>query len=152
MPARLKGKDRLEYQKLIEQNAQVYLAKHNAIDQKLQGFWGDSKAFDKMVNEFATAKPELRRLMARELKTLARVAPGDRQSTLNKALSEGTDKAAPSEVASAVSQARRAPFNPSGLAKLRELEESRGRDTMVAYLEARMTSLKDSSSTNGGKQ
>ncbi len=143
VPARLKGKDRIEYQKLIEQNANVYLAKHDAIDKKLQGFWNDSKAFASMVDDFATAKPDLRRMLAREMKTLARVAPGDRQTALNKAMNDGIDQAGSGEVASAVNQIRKAPFNTSSLAKLRELEESRGRDTMVAYLDARMSSLQN---------
>lgn len=143
VPARLKGKQRLEYQKLVEANANVYAQKRAAIDQKLQAFWTDSKAFESMVRDFSTSKPDLRRMMAREMRTLAHVAPAERQATLNKALGEGIDRAAPGEIAVAVRQARQSPFNTSDLAKLRELEESRGGETMVAYLDARMSKLKE---------
>jgi hypothetical protein len=142
IPKRLRGKDRLQYAQMVEQQAQVFLQKHDAIEQKLQAFWKDSKAFQSMVDDFADAKPEIRRLMAREMKTLARVAPGDRQTTLNKALHDGIDMASPSEVASATRDARQSPFDPSPLVKLRELEESRSRETMVAYLDARLSTLK----------
>jgi len=145
VPKRLRGKDRLQYQQMVEQQANVFLQKHDAIEQKLQAFWNDTKAFQSMVDDFATAKPELRRMMAREMKTLARVAPGDRQTALNKALHEGIDMASPQEVASATREARQAPFNVSSLAKLRELEESRSRETMVAYLDARLSTLKGES-------
>lgn len=145
VPARLRGPERLQYQKLVESNANVYQQKHAAIEQKLQAFWTDEKAFTSMVNDFSNAKPELRRMMAHEMKTLARVAPAVRQTNLNKALSEGIDQAAPAEIASAVRQARQSPFSSAGLAKLRELEESRGRDTMVAYLDARLSTLKEGS-------
>jgi len=141
----LRGPERLQYQKLVESNANVYQQKHAAIEQKLQAFWTDEKAFTSMVNDFSNAKPELRRMMAHEMKTLARVAPAVRQTNLNKALSEGIDQAAPAEIASAVRQARQSPFSSAGLAKLRELEESRGRDTMVAYLDARLSTLKEGS-------
>ncbi len=144
VPARLRGKDRLQYQQMVEQQANVFLQKHQAIEQKLQGFWNDAKAFQAMVDDYSTAKPELRRLMAREIKTLARVAPGDRQTTLNKAMREGVDVASKAEVASATLDARQAPFDAGSLAKLRELEESRSRETMVAYLDARLSTLKGS--------
>jgi hypothetical protein len=142
VPARLRGKERLQYTQMVEQQAQVFLQKHDAIDQKLQAFWNDTKAFQSMVDDFSSAKPDLRRLMAREMKTLARVAPGDRQTTLNKALHEGIDMASSTEVASATRDARQSPFDASSLAKLRELEESRSRETMVAYLDARLSTLK----------
>lgn len=141
IPKRLRGNDRLQYAKLVENQANAYLQKHDAIDQKLKGFWNDSKAFTAMVDDFGSAKPELRRMMAREMRTLARVAPGDRQTTLNNALHEGIDQASASEVASATREARQAPFSAAILAKLREVEESRSRDTMVAYLDARLSTL-----------
>ena len=79
------------------------------------------------------------------MKTIARVAPAERQATLTKAVSEGSDQAAPAEIAIALRQIRQSPFNTASLAKLRELEESRGRDTMVAYLDARLSKLKEES-------
>lgn len=145
VPKRLKGQERVQYTQLVEGQANVYLQKHQAIDQKLQAFWNDGKSFDSMVEEFETARPEMRRLMAREMKTLAKVAPGDRQSKLNSALNQGVDMAGKKEVASATQDARKSPFSEGRLAKLRELESSRGSDTMVAYLDARMTKLKEES-------
>jgi hypothetical protein len=152
VPSRLRGNDRLQYQQLVQNQANLYLQKHDAIQAKLQGFWNDSKAFTAMVDDFATAKPDLRRMMAREMKTLSRVAPGDRQSTLNKALHEGIDQASPTEVANATRAARQAPFSASSLAKLREVEESRSRDTMVAYLDARLSTLNPSKNKEESKQ
>lgn len=145
VPGRLRGNDRLQYQQMIAQQANVYLQKHDAIEQKLQSFWNDDKAFTQMVSDFSTAKPELRRMMAKEMKALARVAPGDRQTTLNKALHEGIDQASSAEVASATRDAKQAPFSASSLAHLREVEESRSKDTMVAYLDARMQTLQSKS-------
>jgi hypothetical protein len=59
---------------------------------------------------------------------------------------EGIDQASTAEVASATRDARQSPFDASSLAKLRELEESRSRETMVAYLDARLSTL------NGSKE
>lgn len=143
VPRQLRGQDRVNYLNLVEAHARQFLAKHQAIEQKLAVFWKDSEAFEALVSDYETAtRPELRRALARELRTIARVAPGSQKDRLNRALAGDVDLPTSTEVATVVKAVKEKPFNSGKLEKLRELEWSRGRETMVAYLDARLTRLK----------
>ena len=146
VPRQLKGQDRVTYLNLLEQNANVYLAKNQAIEQKLAMFWKDSAAFTNLVSDFdASTRPEVRRALAKELRVIAKVAPVERRQRLEKALSESGDEPSTVEVATVLKSVKEKPFSSSKLEKLRSLEMSRGRETMVAYLDARLMTLKSGS-------
>ncbi|MEK7356819.1 MAG: hypothetical protein AAB250_10240, partial [Bdellovibrionota bacterium] len=143
VPRQLRGQDRLNYSKLVEQHANSFLFKHQAIEQKLAAFWKDSDAFTSLVDDYESAtRPELRRALARELRVIAHVAPESRKERLERALKTDVDIPSSTEVATVVKAVKDKPFSPNKIEKLRELESSRGRETMVAYLDARLTRLK----------
>lgn len=143
VPKQLKGEQRIQYMKQVEAHANTFLAKHQAIEQKLQAFWKDEAALNALVTDFETARPSLRKLMSRELSVIAKVAPESNRGRIDRALRSGVDQPAATEVASAVNKAKEKPFNTSRLEILKELEQSRGRETMVVYLDARLSKLKE---------
>lgn len=143
VPRQLRGQDRVNYLNLVEAHAKTFLAKHEAIEQKLAVFWKDSDAFSSLVEDYETAtRPELRRALARELRVIAAVAPESRKERLQQALKNDIDMPSSTEVAQVAKAVKDKPFSPNKIEQLRELESSRGRETMVAYLDARLTRLK----------
>ncbi|MES2857418.1 MAG: hypothetical protein V4692_16220 [Bdellovibrionota bacterium] len=142
VPRQLKGQDRLNYIALIEQNANVYLAKHQAIEAKLAQFWKDSSAFEGLMKDYQASRPAVRKVLASELRAISKVAPSGLKDRVTKAAAQATEQPATSEVKTALKEAQEKPFNTDRLEVLRELQKGLGRETMVAYLDARMTTLK----------
>jgi hypothetical protein len=145
VPRRLKGQERVNYMTLVEQNANVYLAKHRAIEDKLAQFWQDKAAFESLMNDYESSRAEVRQALASELRAIAQVAPSGMKQRITSAVARGTERPAQMDIKVALEDARQKPFNTSRLEVLRELQKSSGRETMVAYLDARMTHLKQES-------
>ena len=70
IPRKLKGAQRQAYTSMVASQAAPYLAKHNAIEQKLQGFWSNTAAFDAMAADYVASRPEVRPMVAREVRTI----------------------------------------------------------------------------------
>lgn len=142
VPRKLRGTDREKYVNLLEMNARGYKTKHEQIEKKLALLWGEGESQNALENDYRTASVAVRPLIGRQLRRLVSVAPGGIRRQIEEELN--TTKQVPSEqqVAVARKEAKERPFSPQSLAKLRELEIVRGRETMVAYLDARLLKLK----------
>jgi tetratricopeptide (TPR) repeat protein len=143
IPRKLKVSQREQYQRMVAAQAQVYKDKHRAIEGKLQPFWSNRGEIDAMLAEHAAARPEMRNLLARELRMIAGVAPGSIRRGIESGLQSGSKLPSETELASARREAQEKPFNARSLERLKNLENGRGRETMVAYLDARLTKLKE---------
>lgn len=141
-PKKLKGKELTKYQQLVEANARGYLRTHESIDRKLNGLWADSDSQHQMERDYRTAHPLVRSLIASELSHVASLAPGGIRNEIQESLRTGGRMPSDQQLAQARRDAMEQPFNSAALAKLRELEVVRGRETMVAYLDERLLKLK----------
>jgi hypothetical protein len=143
VPRSVRKKDRIQYQTLVAQNAQSFLLKRDAIEQKLVQFWANKDAVKSLGNDYISARPAARPLIARELRWLQHVAPQATSHELEQIIMSPSTAPSSHELAIATRSAKESPFDTSRLVKLRSLEQNRGRDTMVAYIDARLTEMKD---------
>jgi hypothetical protein len=142
IPKGLKPQQRATYQKLVAGKAQVYENKHARIEQTLASLWKQTEAFKSLVTEFRGARPDVRRILGRELNMIVAVAPDNVRSSMVDEMRKAGQPPRAEEVAVARNAAKAQPFNAPSIAKLRDLEIGRGRETMVAYLDARLSKLK----------
>ena len=142
VPRNLKGAQRQTYIATVNGQAQTYLQKHQAIESKLAGFWSDRQTFDAMTAEYTAASPEIRALLGRELRQIAQIAPSSVRSQLETGMANSDIAKLSQEASRATADAKQRPFNVSSIERLRRVENARGRETMVAYLDARITKMK----------
>ena len=142
VPTKLKGVQRTTYVRLVEQSARGYLHRGQEIDNKLAVLWGDFKAEQSLIHDYRGLRPEFRPLVASELRQLSSIAPSSIKRELDDELNNRTTLPSDQEIASARADAKQKPFNTGSLTTLRDLEDKRGRDTMVAYLDARLMKMK----------
>lgn len=150
IPAKLKGKDRVLYTKLIDAKARGYQHKADLVNRKVDLLWGQADAQIALEKDFKTVQNSaVRALLGNELRRLSFVAPVAIRQQLEEVLNTGKTIPSEHQVALARQEAKQSPFSVLSLTKLRDLEVGRGRETMVAYLDARMMKLKSSSSNSG---
>jgi len=142
VPKKLKGEQRRKYQIAVEANARVYLRKHDQVAQKLAELWADSASQEELARDYRTAQPMVRGLIATELRKLSEIAPDSRRSEIASVLRNGVQMPSEKALADARREAKEKPFSAVSLGKLRDLEVVRGRETMVAYLDARLLKLR----------
>jgi tetratricopeptide (TPR) repeat protein len=148
-PKKLKGKELTKYERLVEANARGYLRKHEQIDKKLSGLWAEANAQHQLQRDYRSASPMVRSLIAAQLKRVAELAPSGVRAQIEDGLRAGAQMPSERQVAEARRDAKEQPFSAMTISKLRELEVVRGRETMVAYLDARLLKLKSVSSIGG---
>jgi hypothetical protein len=141
VPRKLKGAQRQTYMAQVNAQAGTYLEKHKAIESKLQGFWSDRATFDSMTAEYSGASPEIRSLLGRELRQIAQMAPSSVRSQLETGMANSDLTKLAQEASRATVEAKQRPFSVSSIERLRRVENARGRETMVAYLDARITKM-----------
>ncbi len=151
-PKKLKGKELTKYERLVEANARGYLRKHEQIDKKLNGLWVDAASQRQLERDYRQANPMVRSLIAAELRRVADLAPTGVRTQIEDSLRNGAQMPSERQVAEARREAKEQPFSTMTLSKLRELEVVRGRETMVAYLDARLLKLKSASGAMGERQ
>ena len=140
VPHRLRGADRARYITLISSKARPYQDKHIQIETKLSTFWSDSKSLEDATRAYESSRRELRPLIAKDIQAIARVAPPAVSRRLKSAIAVNTHSLA-KDVSIARNDVQRSPFNARSLQRLRSLEEQSGKDSMVAYLDARLAQL-----------
>lgn len=141
IPAALKGKDRRAYALSIETNAKGYLAKAEQVEKKIQLLWGQGDEQKALVADYRAARKEVRPVLARELRRLIAVAPQAVRTDIEEEMRWDISTPSEQQIIAARREARENPFNVGSLRKLREIEVVRGRETMVAYLDARLMKL-----------
>jgi hypothetical protein len=147
IPKKLKGEQRHQYQMMVESNARVYSQKHDKIEQKLAGLWADDGVQSQMDRDARSAQPSVRRLLETQMKKVADVAPSEKRSSWTESIKAVSAMPTERQVADARRELIEKPFNVPSIEKLREIEQERGRETMVAYLDARRMKM-----SNGGQQ
>ncbi len=142
VPASLKGEQRRVYARTVEANAKGYLSKADQVDKKLNLLWGDGEEQKSLVSDYRYSRREIRPVLGRELRQLAKVAPTAIRKELEEEMQVESDSPLDRKIMAARREAESNPFDPQTLEKLKELEIVKGRETMVAYLDARLMKLK----------
>lgn len=147
-PKALKGAELKRYQSLIANQTAPFEIKALKIDQKLAKFWAQNPA-ESLARAVEQSSGVKRSLLSKEAKSMVNVlemldgTPGPKAAAkrLTRAIDSEVPEVRPSTLASARKDVRENPFDVDSLKRLRSLEASAGRETMVAYLDSRMNRL-----------
>lgn len=142
VPRQLNAQQREEYQALLQQQAQPYLNTAQQVTQKVNDFWSNRQALTTLENDYKQADPEMQKLIKEEIEMLASLAP-NRNTSRHLARMTRSQSSRPSraQILSARQAVQQDPFNLRRIHNLKTLEEQAGGETMVAYLDARLTQL-----------
>ena len=142
VPARLKGPDRVQYQTLLKQQSDPYLATAEKIEQQLAQTWADSGSITNMQNTFNAASSDLRGLYRNEIAQLTQIAPPSAKSRLQAVMNTPFERPSAREITAARQDLKAHPFDVSKAQALRDLEARNGQPAMTAYLDERITQSK----------
>lgn len=148
IPKGLKANDAHRYNVLIAHQVAPFEIKAIKIDQKLAKFWADQPA-ERFARAIEQSTGPKRSLFIKEAKSMIAVlnilsaakGPAAAAERLTQAVNSETPEVRPASLASAREDVRQNPFDVESLKHLRSLEAEAGRDTMVTYLDSRMTRL-----------
>ena len=129
-----------QYESLVKAKLRPYLYKAKLADQKRQEIWSSSGSLVQLINDYTQARPEIQRLMSRQLNLLADVSgEGPLKSNLKNALSSSSISL--KDLASARKSVSENPEDKRQIENLKILETKMGHPLMPAYLEARLSHL-----------
>lgn len=140
IPAKLTAAEKNQYLEILKQQSKPYYVKAKYSQQRESEIWERSPALPQLLKDFATVRPELKKLLRRELNLLAALPSNSRMhSNVEKALSEGT--LSWEDLVSARKTVAANPENISDIEKLKNLETKIGHPLMPSYLEARLSRI-----------
>lgn len=142
IPRRLSARDRFQYQQLLHQKSEPYLARAEKIELELSEMWGNSNSVQNLQSTYMTATPEMQRLYRNEIVPLAQIAPSGAKNRLDQLLSTPYHRVSQREILQARRDLEQNPFDVSKAERLRELESQGGQPAMVVYLDDRISRLK----------
>lgn len=148
LPKGLKPQEARRYQSLIAQQVAPFEIKAIKIDQKMAKFWGQDPA-ERLARSIEASNGVKRSLMIREAREMVSIlemldgaqGPAVAAKRLSRAIHSDVPEVRASSLASAREDVRENPFDVESLKRLRALEADAGRETMVAYLDSRMSRL-----------
>ncbi len=131
-----------EYQNLLKQRAEEFLSRSKLAYEKLGELWRTDGALKTMITNYEKARPELRKLLGRELEDLRTAAPRIASFRIGHTLRKSPEMPKREQIVQARNRLREQPFSMSHLQKLRRLEEKAGGAVMVGYLDVRAAQMK----------
>lgn len=147
VPKGVKGKDRLQYKKLLADQAIPYEQKVNELDAEISKLWSQGD-LDHLYLEVRQTNEPVRSILIKEIKYAIEYAPASQKQSATREvakLQNDLSKRPSSQVLrSYVSEAQARPFDVHKLLQLKEAEEKANNQTYVAYLDRRLTDAKGS--------
>jgi hypothetical protein len=145
MPQGLTAKEQTQYVALFKQKLKPYLMKARLAQQKQNDIWKRSPAISQLVKDYQDARPDMKPLLARELKLLNQVSGnGPMKVAVSDALSERSLSV--SELQSARSAVAENPLSAKEIENLKNIETKIGHPLMPDYLQARLNRLHEGKS------
>ncbi len=141
IPRRLKPQQRAQYQAAVASKAAPFARNAQILNERAEQLW-NSQSLDIVTEGYAETPVQFRKPLAARIKSLQALAPSSEKAQLASALNAKSNQISTRELADARKDAQREPFNASAVSRLKELEAKAGRETMVAYLDGRLSMLK----------
>ena len=139
-PRGLNKAQKAQYENLLLAQLKPYADKSKLANNQKQELWNSSTALVALIKEYSEARPEIQKLMNRQMHILAKVSgDGSLKRDLIKALS--TPRKSNKELNMARISVSVNPDDISSLVKLKNLETEIGHPLMVALLETRLNQL-----------
>ena len=147
-PAGLKESDLKRYQLLVQKQVQPFEVKSVRVSDKVQKFWNANPAETVSLTiekTFGSKRSFLSReatVLASALETVGQNQEARRvRSAIESDVASFRQSARQSAIESARNDVKEDPFDVDSIRRLRELEAKLGRETMVAYLDSRMSRM-----------
>ena len=144
VPRKLKAQHRAQYQAAVASKAAPFARNAQILNERAEQLWNQTASLDVITDGFKETPAQYRSPLALRIKALQAQAPSSAKSELSSALSSKSNQVSTRDLVAARKDAQRQPFNVSAVSRLKELESKAGRDSMVAYLDGRLTMLKAS--------
>jgi len=140
VPKKLTPAEQKQYLDILKQKSKPYYVKAKFSQQRESEIWERSSAIPQLLTDYSTVRPELKKLLRRELSLLAALPNNSKMhSNLERALKEET--LSWNDLVSARKLVAENPENVSDIEKLKSLETKIGHPLMPAYLEARLSRI-----------
>jgi hypothetical protein len=137
IPAKLTAAEQKQYLGILKEKSKPYFVKAKIASQRQSEIWDNSAALNQLVKDFASVRPELKKLLRRELQLLSQLPSNSRMhSNVVSALNEGS--LTTNDLLSARKTVAENPENIGDIEKLKNLETKIGHPLMASYLEARL--------------
>lgn len=141
IPRRLKAQQKAQYQAAVASKAAPFARNAQILNERAEQLW-NSESLEVVTEGYVETPVQFRKPLASRIKSLQALAPSSAKSQLASALNAKSNQISTRELADARKDAQREPFNASAVSRLKELEAKAGRETMVAYLDGRLSMLK----------
>jgi hypothetical protein len=142
VPRRLDAAQKQQYQAMIKQQSDPYLARAEKLESELNNIWSQGNSVQNLQTAYMTSSPELQKLYRDEIGPLAQTAPSGAKNRLINLLETPYKRPSQKDILLARRELQAAPFDISKAQALRELEAQGGRPAMVVYLDERINQLK----------
>ncbi len=140
IPKKLTPAEQKQYLDILKQRSKPYFVKAKFSQQRESEIWERSPAIPQLLADFSTVRPELKKLLRREMNLLAALPNSSRNhSAVEKALNDGS--LSWEDLVSARKTVAQNPDNISDIEKLKNLETKIGHPLMPSYLEARLSRI-----------
>ncbi len=143
-PKGLKESDLKRYQVLVQKQVQPFETKATRVADKVQKFWNSNPAetASQLIEKTLGSK---RGFLSREATVLASaletIGQDQEARRIRSAIESDPSSVRQSTLESARNDVKEDPFDVDSIRRLRELEAKAGRETMVAYLDSRMSRM-----------
>jgi len=141
-PRGLTQQQKEQYDGLVAQQAAPYKSKAIAIAEKLNQLWADDSWSERLAQNYIDARNEYKPALLQDLEMLSNYAPSSARPDLILAMSKPQQLPSRQDLASAQQQVRKYPFSEDYVKELRDVENRRGNDVVVAHLDARLSQMK----------
>ncbi|ASD65003.1 tetratricopeptide repeat protein [Bdellovibrio bacteriovorus] len=140
MPKGLSPAEQRQYVDLLKGRSKPYLLKARTAKQKMDELWAQSPALGQLAAEYKMARPEIQKLLLREMQILEDLPGRGRMKTaVSDAL--GSSSFSSRDLVSARKSVSENPSNVRDLENLKYLETKMGHPLMPSYLEARLNQI-----------
>ncbi len=149
VPRNLKNNDRIQYKKLLADQAAPYEQKVNELDQEINKLWSQGD-LDHLYQEVRQTEDPVRSLLIKEIKFSIQYAPKTQKSTAEREIAKLEHEISKRPTLMAIratqAEAQARPFDAGKLMQLKEIEKKANNLTFVAYLDHRLNEASETRS------
>lgn len=140
MPKGLTAPQQRQYVDVLKAKSRPFLMKAKIASAKMQDLWNGSSALAQLAHEYSLARPEMQKLLSREMQMLAQLpGHGKMKSEITEAL--GSSALSSRDLVSARKSVSENPDNIQDIENLKMIETKIGHPLMPSYLEARLSNI-----------
>jgi hypothetical protein len=140
VPPKLKPNEQKQYLDALKMQSKPFFMKAKVAQQKENEMWDHSPAILQLVKDYRTVRPELKKLLRREMQLLTAIPNGGKlQAEVTSALNDTT--LSQQDLESARKTVAANPDDVRQIENLKNVETKIGHPLMPAYLEARLSQI-----------